>query len=150
VGREISERLKGAGAVGKTAPRQVSQQSEKPQPRKEKAMTIIYGFNKNGNNLISGRGLAHRKLTPRKRRELAVGVVNGVYQYQPTQAEIAASFKVPPAELSREKARNGNGHATDIKAFVQAWHTWSDSERDALVKALGVGSVWDSIARVIS
>jgi hypothetical protein len=105
--------------------------------------------------VVHGRGLAHRKLSRKQWLSLAADLATGQCRLDPSLGQISAITGMPVAAIRAEiKARtarngNGNGHAIAIEAFVQAWHAWSDSERDAVVKALGIGTVWDTISRVI-
>jgi hypothetical protein len=52
--------------------------------------------------VISGYSLAHRKMPYDEGLQGAAEVARGVRRYEPTQAEIAASFKVSASQLSRE------------------------------------------------
>src|SRR5262249_35659849 len=79
----------------------------------------------NSNGSIYGRSLAHRKISHWLRVRLAGDVASGACRYIPTDAEIAAAFKVSPSALSMELKgrtergvkRNGDGAA---RSLVQA------------------------------
>jgi hypothetical protein len=112
-------------------------------------MTSI-NFSENGNGSISGLSLAHRKLSARERVQLAADVASGVYRYDPTNAEIAASFKVHPSRLSRElkgrEEREAARHYSDdwaVDHIVMGWNAASESALDKAVLKIGLARVYD-------
>jgi hypothetical protein len=54
------------------------------------------------------------------------------------------------AELKKRAAHNGNGHATAIEMLVQAWNAASETDRETALGRIGVGAVWDILARLIA
>jgi hypothetical protein len=81
----------------------------------------------NGVESISGRGLAHRKMTVAERVALATDVATKQKQVELSRGQICSVFHVTHAAIRAEiKARNGNGngHAgaavTAAKAHVRA------------------------------
>ena len=112
-------------------------------------------FTENGNGSISGLSLAHRKLSTRERVQLAADVAAGVYRYDPTKAEIAASFKVHPSQLSRElREREGREVAQRdrdswaVDCIVTGWNSAPDSALDDAVRKIGLARVYDVVARL--
>jgi hypothetical protein len=104
---------------------------------------------------VSGRGLAHRRLTRKQRVQLAADLATGQRRLDPSMGQISVLLGVPSAAIAAEiKARvgrNGNGGKPDSATLlIQAWDAASDSEREAAVKAVGVGAVWDVITRVVA
>jgi myo-inositol-1-phosphate synthase len=115
----------------------------------------------NGNgHLISGYSLAHRKLGYEERLQLAVDVKNRVRGYTQTDAEIAASFKVSPSQLSRESKRQAEWEAEnnirsdrDDYAAARIVEGVNIASPSALDKALRdhkevLTKVWDALDRL--
>jgi len=109
----------------------------------------------NGNSSISGLSLAHSKLDTRKRIQLAADVATGACQYHPTKAQVAASFKVHPSQLSRElrereqrevARRDRDSWAVDC--IVTGWNSASDSALDEAVREIGLARVFDVVDRL--
>jgi hypothetical protein len=112
-------------------------------------------FSENGNGSISGLSLAHRKLSVRERVQLAADVATGVYRYDPTKAEIAATFRVHPSQLSRElKEREGREAAQRdsdnwaVEHIVMGWNSASESALDEAVLKIGLAHVYDVLDRL--
>jgi len=111
--------------------------------------------NGNGNGSISGRSLAHQKLSFRERLTLAADVATGVYRYDPTKAQIASSFKVHPSQLSRElREREGREAARRdhdnwaVDHIVMGWDSASESALDEAVLKIGLARVYDVLDRL--
>jgi len=109
----------------------------------------------NGNgNSIHGRSLAHRSMSHWLRVHLAADVANGATRYIPTDAEIAAAFKVSPASLCKElKTRaargiNRNGDGAAIASIVDGWNAASDLALDEAVRKIGLARVWHVFYRL--
>ena len=112
-------------------------------------------FTENGNGSISGLSLAHRKLSTRERVQLAADVATGVYRYDPTKAEIAASFKVHPSQLSRELREREQQEAAQrdrdswaVDCIVVGWNSASDAAVDEAVRKIGIARVFDAVDRL--
>jgi hypothetical protein len=110
--------------------------------------------NPNEPEVVRGRGLKHRKLSPNQRRDLAADLLTGQQRFEPSLEQVCWLLGTTPvrvrAELKVRATRNGNGQADAVRAFVESWSRLSDSEREAAIKAIGVGAVWDVISRVIA
>jgi hypothetical protein len=113
------------------------------------------GNGNNGNGSISGVSLAHRKLSPRERIQLAADVVSGACQYTPTQADIASSFGVHPSQLCRElkereerKVAKRDRDSWAVDHIVMGWNSASDSALDRAVREIGLARVYDVVDRL--
>src|SRR5262249_12431161 len=111
--------------------------------------------NGNGGGSISGLSLAHRQLNTRERVQLAADVATCVYRYDPTKAEIAASFKVHPSQLSRELREREQREVAQrdcdswaVDSIVTAWNSASDSALDDAVHKIGLARVYDVVDRL--
>jgi hypothetical protein len=88
------------------------------------------------------------------RVHLAADVASGATRYIPTDAEIAAAFRVSPSSLCEElKAREArgikrNGDGAAVASIVDGWNAASDHALDEAVRRIGVARVWGVIDRL--
>src|SRR5262249_19955943 len=107
------------------------------------------------NGSISGRGLAHRKMTPKQRLGLAADVATGTRPYVPSLAQTAATFGVNVARLRQElKEREVASHDAIremlVTQFVILWDDLSEAERVKSLGLIGPAPVWDVLAKIVA
>jgi len=116
---------------------------------------------------VNGRGLRHRKMTPREAVELAADIASG-RPFVPARHHLADIFGVPMRSLS--EAVKARAAAQEVPAegpaktpieevavedvppdvsLVRAWHSATPHDREWFVRVVGVDAVWDVIARLI-
>jgi hypothetical protein len=117
---------------------------------------------KNKNGGILGRGLRHRKMSPSERAQLAAAVVTGECSFTLSHAQAAMIFGITARQLCDElKARAEPAveiienvpdliDCGKVTAIVDAWIAASEAERKDAVRALGPGSVWDTLSSVVA
>jgi hypothetical protein len=102
----------------------------------------------NGSESVSGRGLAHRKLSYPERVSLACDVALGQKQFVPSLGQLSSLFHVNVAalraELKARAAANGNGHSDGVERLAEAWRDLSFAER--LVALSTIGAVPNYVA----
>jgi hypothetical protein len=88
-------------------------------------------------------GLRHQSIE--RRTEVARGLMSGevtLGHLKPSQA--AALCRVPYDTLNGRKPKAGEPRFSTIK-ICSWWNTADPIEREALIKALGIASVWDTL-----
>jgi hypothetical protein len=112
----------------------------------------------NGNGgppVVNGRGLARRRLSLDEQVQLAADLATGKQLFLPSMAQACMHVGVPQkavvAEL-RARAARKNGHSPKdlAAAIVEAWNEASEYELEVAVRTIGVGEVWNVIARVVA
>jgi hypothetical protein len=114
---------------------------------------------------INGRGTLRRKLTPRQRIALGADIALGVTPLAPSLKQSAAAVGISVFELRQElKARewrraieqrlNLQAEAETVNeqasAIAAAWDAASPVAREAAVRTIGTGVVWDTLASVVA
>jgi len=108
------------------------------------------------NGLVSGRGLAHRKLDPDQNVALAADVATGERPFQPSLAQISLLFGVSLVRLREElKARAAAAQELvetlepldPIEELTRAWKMAPANDREWFLQAIN-GRV-DAIAGII-
>jgi hypothetical protein len=109
--------------------------------------------------LISGRGLAHRKLTVNEQIKLAADLATGERQLELSRTQAAKLVGVSTTQLRTElKARAEAREAAQRRAMqacegswalVSSWDSASEYERAEAIRIIGVANVWDTLVRVI-
>jgi hypothetical protein len=135
-------------------------------------MLDIIKFSPNRNNgadVISGRGLGRRKLTPAQRVGLAADFACGQRHLEPSLGQLAALLGVTSSELREElktrAQREAERRAAEARQRSQAeaetvnaeaeiladtWRSASPESREVAIRLLGPGAVWDALARVVA
>jgi hypothetical protein len=110
--------------------------------------------NVNGNGVrhIRGRGLRRRKLTVQQRAKLAADILSGCAQLEPSMGQTAELLRVSQAKIRDElKVRAVAAQVEKpVTNLVGAWNKASESEREVAIRMIGVGDVWDIIARAVT
>jgi hypothetical protein len=129
------------------------------------------GNGSNSSAPVSGRGLAHRKMTHDEQLKLAADLATGERQFEPSLSQVADLVGVSTAKLRAElKARAATLRAkqqeeeaaarfrrlqaeADLNgqagAVVDAWRSASPAARETAVRSIGTAEVWDYLARII-
>jgi hypothetical protein len=88
---------------------------------------------------------------------LAADVVSGERTFQPSLAQTASLFGIAIAqvreELKRRTARETEQRSQKVDlgwALEEAWHNASEVEREVAFRSIGIGNVWDVLARIVA
>jgi hypothetical protein len=103
----------------------------------------------NRNGAINGRSVPYANLAESERVRLAADAVTAVHPYIPTVKTAARDFGTTPAKISAELDHRAARHRVEqVKKLAEALRCLPDHLRDAVIKAAGVGLVWDSVDRL--
>jgi hypothetical protein len=118
---------------------------------------------------IGGRGLARRKLTLAEKISLGADLATGVRSYQPSLKELSEKLGVSIYHLREElKYRadvqdeidqaaerylaqvEAEAINAEADAIIDTWIEGSPLAHEIAVRKIGVGNVWDVLARVVA
>jgi hypothetical protein len=120
----------------------------------------------NGSTALSGRGLAHRKLSLEERIGMAADLASKHCHLEPSRTQAAqllgvtvqqlrselkarARREVQAQEAQREEAEARASIEVEATAIHVAWYGASPAARELAVRTIGTAEVWDCLARII-
>jgi hypothetical protein len=119
--------------------------------------------NGNGSGAINARGIPHRGWSLEQRVAAAADAVLGATHVVPSIGQAATVFGVSPYTVRQElKARAAAKEAVaererkaeyarqGAQPIVSAWDRATPQGREEAFRRIGVGDVWDALARVVA
>jgi hypothetical protein len=116
--------------------------------------------NGNSSGAINARGIPHRGWTAEQRVAAAADAVLGTTHVVPSIGQAATQFGVSPYSVRQElKARAEAPRRIQDEAewvneqadlLVEVWNFASPTAREAAVRVIGVGNVWNVVAPIVT
>jgi hypothetical protein len=106
--------------------------------------------------LVNGRGLNHRKLTPRQRIRLAADLASGRARLAPSISQACLLLNVMAPNVRAElrargvSVRASNGKPNGQGRLAADWQAASATDRLRAVQDIGVSEVWETLCDAIA